>query len=125
VRWLLLRAPEQLDDAVRADLVRIRAADPALAAGHALVQRCRALLARRDAAALAPWLAAATTSALPPFVSLAAGLRHDLAAITNALRYPWSTGPVEGHVNRVKLIKRQGYGRAALPLLRARVLGPN
>ncbi len=49
----------------------------------------------------------------------------DLVAITNAFRYPWSTGPVEGHITRVKLIKRAGCGRAKLPLLRARILGPN
>ena len=49
----------------------------------------------------------------------------DLEAITNAFRYPWSTGPVEGNITRVKLIKRAGSGRAKLPLLRARILGPN
>jgi transposase len=52
-------------------------------------------------------------------------MTDDLEAITNAFRYPWSTGPVEGNITRVKLIKRAGYGRAKLPLLRARILGPN
>jgi transposase len=64
-------------------------------------------------------------SDLKPFARLAAGMTDDLEAITNAFRYPWSTGPVEGHITRVKLIKRAGYGRAKLPLLRARILGPN
>ena len=67
----------------------------------------------------------AATSDLKPFARLAAGMTDDLDAITNALRYPWSTGPLEGHITRVKLIKRAGYGRAKLPLLRARILGPN
>jgi transposase len=44
-------------------------------------------------------------------------------AVRNAFVYPWSTGPVEGHITRIKLLKRQGYGRAKMPLLRARVLG--
>jgi len=71
------------------------------------------------------WLIDAAASGLQPFARLAAGMTEDLEAITNAFRYPWSTGPVEGHINRVKLIKRAGYGRAKLPLLRARILGPN
>jgi hypothetical protein len=52
-------------------------------------------------------------------------MTDDLEAFTNAFRYPWSTGPVEGHITRVELIKRAGYGRANLALLRARILGPN
>jgi transposase len=71
------------------------------------------------------WLIDAAASGLKPFARLAAGMTEDLEAITNAFRYPWSTGPVEGHINRVKLIKRAGYGRARLPLLRARILAPN
>ena len=67
----------------------------------------------------------AAASELKPFARLAAGMTDDLEAITNAFRYPWSTGPVEGNITRVKLIKRAGYGRAKLPLLRARILGPN
>ena len=49
-------------------------------------------------------------------------LRRDAAAVHAALRLPWSTGPVEGHINRLKLIKRSGYGRMKLDLLRQRVL---
>jgi transposase len=71
------------------------------------------------------WLIDAAASDLKPFVRLATGMTDDLEAITDAFRYSWSTGPVEGHITRVKLIKRAGYGRAKLPLLRARILGPN
>ncbi len=78
-------------------------------------------MATRDVAALA-WLVEAQASGLPSFVSLAAGIQADGPPADAALRLPWSTGPVEGHVCRVKLIKRQGYGRARLDLLRARVL---
>jgi hypothetical protein len=58
------------------------------------------------------------------YASFAQGLREDLAAITAGLTLPWSNGPVEGHVNRLKLRKRQGYGRAGFALLRHRVLLP-
>jgi transposase len=46
----------------------------------------------------------------------------DRAAVEAALTLPWSQGPTEGHVHRVKLLKRQGYGRAKLDLLRCRVI---
>jgi len=49
-------------------------------------------------------------------------LNHDLAAVKNALRESRSNGPVEGHINRLKTLKRQMYGRAGFELLRARLL---
>ena len=125
VPWLLLRAPELLKEDERSDLERVLAADQLLAAGYTLVQRFRAALHDLDVNAFTQWLVDAAASELKPFARLAAGMTDDLEAITNPFRYPWSTGPVEGHINRVKLIKRAGYGRARLPLLRARILGPN
>jgi len=59
---------------------------------------------------------------LPGIASFAKGLEHDLDAVTNGLTMPWSSGPVEGRVNHIKMIKRQMFGRAGLPLLRKRVL---
>jgi Transposase len=63
-----------------------------------------------------------TRSGLASFVSFARGVEADRAAVEAALSLPWSTGPVEGHVHRVKLLKRRGYGRAKLDLLRRLVL---
>jgi transposase len=85
------------------------------------MQRFRRLLRDRDLAELDRWLADAQASGLPPFVGFVHGVAADRAAVEAAFRLPWSTGPVEGHVHKIKLLKRQGYGRAALPLLRARV----
>ncbi len=59
---------------------------------------------------------------LPELKSFARGIQQDKAAVLAGLSLPWSQGPLEGHVNRLKLIKRSMYGRAKLPLLRARVL---
>ena len=101
------------------------APDELLDVGYKLLQRFRAALHDLDVSAFKQWLLDAAASKLKPFARLAAGMTDDLEAITNAFRYPWSTGPVEGHINRVKFIKRAGYGRAKLPLLRARILGPN
>ena len=61
-------------------------------------------------------------SKLKEFVSFARGLSEDYEAVVNALHYQWSNGQLEGQVNRLKLIKRQMYGRAKFDLLRARVL---
>jgi transposase len=68
------------------------------------------------------WLSSAEASRLPELESFARGIQNDKAAVQAGLTLPWSTGPVEGHVNRLKLLKRSMYGRAKLPLLRARVL---
>jgi transposase len=125
VPWLLLRTPALLKEEERADLERVLAADACLDGGYKLVQRFRSALHDLDVTAFKQWLFDAAGSDLKPFARLAAGMTDDLEAIINAFRYPWSTGPVEGHITRVKLIKRAGYGRAKLPLLRARILGPN
>ena len=54
--------------------------------------------------------------------SLAVGIRHDQQAVTNGLTLHWNSGKVEGTVNKIKMIKRQMYGRAGFGLLRKRVI---
>jgi transposase len=61
-------------------------------------------------------------SAFPPFRRFAKGLRADLATVQAAVTLPWSQGPIEGQINRLKLLKRQRYGRACLDLLARRFL---
>ena len=90
----------------------------AIALGQAFVQ----MLRNRGSELLEDWLTRATQSALPPFHRLAKSFRHDFAAIHAGLTLPWSTGPVEGHINRLKLVKRQMFGRAKLDLLASRFL---
>jgi transposase len=121
VRWLCLRPPDQLADYERQALDQLLTDDPELATGYRLLQRFRQLIATRDQRALDGWLDDAEASSLPPFVSLAHGIRTDRAAVDAALTTAWSNGQVEGQVHRLKLIKRQGYGRAKLDLLARRV----
>ena len=71
---------------------------------------------------LPQWIADASDAGLPGISSFAKGLKQDLDAVTNGLTMPWSSGPVECRVNHIKMIKRQMFGRAGLPLLRKRVL---
>ena len=70
------------------------------------------------------WIAAVRADAdgLPGLGSYAAGLEHDLDAVTRGLTTHWSSAPIEGRVNHIKMVKRQMFGRAGLPLLRKRVL---
>jgi transposase len=76
----------------------------------------------RFSRSLDPWLKAVTGNQIPELSSLAQSIGQDKAAVLAALSLPWSNGQVEGQVNRLKLIKRQMYGRAKFDLLRARVL---
>ena len=77
------------------------------------------LLRQNDPTGLTPWLEAAAATDLGGFVT---GLRQDEPAVRAAIVEPWSNGPVEGQINRLKLIKRSMYGRAGFDLLRQRVL---
>ncbi|MBW0282599.1 transposase [Rhodococcus sp. FH8] len=69
---------------------------------------------------LSDWMRAVDTSEEPALRSFVAGLRRDLDAVTAGLTLPYNSGAVEGHVNRIKMLKRQMYGRANLDLLRKR-----
>ncbi|WP_369751363.1 transposase [Micromonospora sp. ATCC 39149] len=68
------------------------------------------------------WIEQARHAGYPELRGFAACLVGDRDAVVAGLTQPWSSGPVEGHVNRIKTIKRQMYGRANLDLLRKRVL---
>lgn len=121
-RWLLLRPvtvlrPEEL--AYREQLLR---QDEAIGEAQALADDFTQLVRERDPAALAPWLVRAGHSALGEFREFVVALRRDLSAVEAALTYEWSSGQTEGQINRLKMLKRQMYGRASLPLLKRRFL---
>ena len=67
------------------------------------------------------WRTEAAASGIEALAHFAQSLQEELAAVKAGLTLPWSNGPVEGHVNRLKLLKRQGYGRADVGLLRQRM----
>jgi transposase len=103
-------------------MAQLRQVDSAIGQAYTLSQAFLALVRERRGDALEAWMAKAATSGIEALARFAQGLREDLAAVTAGLTLPWSNGPVEGHVNRLKLLKRQGYGRADVGLLRQRVL---
>ena len=93
----------------------------ALAVARDLMKRFHCMLRTRDAGALPGWLTETGTSLLASFGK---GISADLAAVKAALTEPWSNGPTEGQITKLKLVKRQMYGRASLDLLRARLVAP-
>ena len=80
------------------------------------------LVRTRQPERLEGWLARATTSEVSALRRFAQGLRDDYAAVKAGVTVPWSNGPVEGHINRLKMLKRQMFGRAHLDLLSRRFL---
>jgi transposase len=88
----------------------------------ALAQDFAHLVRQRQPVCLDPWLQRATTSALEALQRFASGLREDYEAVKAGVSLPWSTSPVEGHINRLKMLKRQMFGRARLDLLSRRFL---
>jgi transposase len=118
--WILT-PPADLADDDRAALARIIARCPELKATRDLVRGFADMLCRRGER-LEARAVQAEASEVSELRSFAAGLRRDWAAVTAGLTLPYSSGAVEGHVNRIKMIKRQMYGRAKPDLLRKRVL---
>jgi transposase len=95
---------------------------PSIAQAYTLSQAFLALVRERRGEAREAWITEAAASGLEALARFAQGLRDDLTAVTAGLTLPWSNGPVEGHVNRLKMLKRQGYGQAGIGLLRQRMM---
>jgi transposase len=89
-------------------------------AGH--VRAFASMTCSRRGPELEAWMAAVDTDDQPALRSFVRGLHRDQDAVTAGLTLPWSSGAVEGHVNRIKMLKRQMFGRAKPDLLRKRVL---
>jgi transposase len=120
--WLFVCQPNELDETQQKELALIRVASPSAEVAYDLAQAFMQMIRDHTGNLLENWLSLVEASALPEFRSFAKGIQQDKAAVLAGLTLPWSNGPVEGHVNRLKLIKRSMYGRAKLRLLRQRVL---
>jgi transposase len=120
--WLMT-SPGNLTQADAAALAAVTTACPHLAElsarTRAFADMMTGLTGTRH---LDAWLAAAEASSLDQLRSFARGIRKDHAAVLSALTLPYSSGKVEGTVNKIKMLKRQTYGRASFELLRKRVL---
>jgi transposase len=111
------------DCMTKADAVVIAAIEagvPSLVEARTLVDQFHDMIRKKDEAKLDAWIANAQTSLVS---SLARGILKDRAAVRAAITQAWSNGQVEGQITKLKLVKRQMYGRAKIDLLEARLLG--
>jgi transposase len=122
VVWWLLGAREVLTEEQAAFLERLKAGCPQIGLAQSLAQEFFRMVRQRAAGELAGWIERATGSGIGALKQFGAGLRRDWDAVVAGLTLEWSSGPVEGQINRLKMVKRQMYGRAGLSVLRARVL---
>jgi transposase len=120
--WLVRRRPERLNDDEAAQLAQLQAQQPELASAIALAQDFTRLVRERQPDQLEPWLARAAESPHVPLQRFAKGLRDDYDAVKAGVTLPWSNGPGEGQINRLKMLKRQMFGRANLDWLQQRFL---
>ena len=122
VAALVLRRPERRTAEQRTYRHLLRAEDAAIATAVDLAEDFLVMRRRREGARLPDWLAAAEARGVDALPRFAGKLRVDQDAVQAGLTLRWSNGQTEGHVTKLKLIKRQGYGRAKVDVLRQRVL---
>jgi Transposase len=119
--WIL-RHPDSLDSADQAKLAGVRARCPHLDAVAGHVTDFAKMLTGLHGERLDAWIERVEADDLPDLHSFTHGLKRDHDAVLAGLTLPHSSGAVEGNVNRIKMLKRQMYGRATFDLLRKRVL---
>ncbi|WP_425315074.1 ISL3 family transposase [Streptomyces bingchenggensis] len=121
VGWIM-RHPATLNPDDQQHLKTALAACPELNALHQHVQAFAQIMTRRNGRHLNTWVHQVRNQDLPSLKAFATGLDKDWNAVTAGLTLDWNSGMVEGTVNKIKMLKRQTYGRASLALLRKRAL---
>jgi len=116
---MLMTSPELLPRSDRAIVAAVILAIPVLLEARELVNRFHSMIRRHDIESLDPWLDVASKISIASF---AKGIMADKAAVAAAVVEPWSNGQTEGQITKLKLVKRQMYGRANLDLLKARLV---
>jgi transposase len=119
--YLFVRRPEKRTPAEQVHVAQLQQHDPTIAQIATLTETFARIVRTRTPSELQPWIETVLTSGLSDLKRFATGLQQD-AAVRAACELPYSNGQTEGQVTRLKLLKRQMYGRAKLDLLRQRVL---
>lgn len=120
-RWITTH-PDKLIEPEKDQLKAILERCPDLDATASHVRSFATMMRDRAGKKLNAWMRSAAETGLPELRSFVSGIEQDHAAVLNALTYPYSSGVVEGNVNRIKMLKLQTYGKAGFSLLRTRVL---
>jgi len=119
---LVLKRPQPCTNADAQLITQLQAQHRELAVAIVLAQEFCAIVRERQATRFDDWLTRAVASGVALLRRFATGLQADYEAVKAGLMLPWSTGPVEGHINRLKMLKRSMFGRAKLDLLSQRFL---
>ena len=122
VAWWWLRPPNELTPAEQEAVDYVRQVHAQLEISYQLTGAFVGMIKGHQAETLDLWIEQARFSRVPELVRFGLGLKRDYDAVLASLQLPYSQGVVEGQVNRLKLMKRQMYGRASFALLRTRVL---
>lgn len=122
LRWLLWRPVAEWSDDDYRWVRRLGQQSKELTVAYGLVVDFQTLMRERRPEEWANWVQVALASGLPEVGRFARGVLRDFAAVYAGMEGIYSNGPVEGHVNRLKMLKRQLFGRANFDLLRLRVL---
>ncbi len=96
--------------------------EPTVDLAYTLAQHFIQMLHAQQIDELDGWMRTCASSGIADLETFAAGLQKEFSAIRAAFTLPYSTGPVEGQINRLKLIKRSMYTRGSFALWRRRVL---
>jgi transposase len=115
--WLMSTSRDNLS---KSESITIEEGVPSLVEAREIISDFHGMVRARAQAQLPAWIDRAANSLVSSFAN---GIRRDIAAVDAAISSPWSNGQTEGQVTRLKLIKRQMYGRAKLDLLEARLIG--
>lgn len=119
---MFVRDLSSLDETEQAELAVIRQARLTANTVYELTQDFMRILRRREGERLGSWLEQVRNSQIREFQKMVNSIERDKAAVLAGLTLPHSNGQTEGHVTRIKLIKRMMYGKAEFALLRQRVL---
>ena len=120
--FLFLRRPEELEAEDQETLAWLRSLHSEVNLAYELVQQFTQMLRTRTGEQLDGWLSRVRASQIRELQGFVAGVIQDKAAVVAGLTLPQNNGLAEGKINKLKLIKRMGYGRAGFPLLHQRVL---
>ena len=122
VVWFFIRKSKDLTDEEQGRLSSLRQASALIETIYGLVQDFLLMVRERQGERLDAWLDAVQASQIPELQRFALGLLRDKEAVVAGLTQIYSNGPVEAQVHKLKLVTRQAFGRAKLPLLRQHLL---
>lgn len=120
--WLLSKQETDLTSEEKSDLMRLLESSQEVKLVYRLLQAFLQMLRERRPERLNGWMKEARESGIKELNSFVVGIERDYDAVRAGLTFPWSQGPVEGTVNKIKTHKRLMYGRASFTLLRQKLL---